>query len=86
MSPQEGQGLPIFIMLFIHTKTLIVFDTFKATVKANPDAHPLFHSDRSFQYINRTFHHMPKEAGMTQSMSRVAHSLTMARWSDSGAS
>lgn len=75
MSPQEGQGLPIFIMLFIHTKTLIVFDTFKAAVKANPDAHPLFHSDCGFQYINRTFHHMLKEAGMTQSMSRVAHCI-----------
>ena len=23
----------------------IVFNTFKAAVKANPDAHPLFHSD-----------------------------------------
>ena len=26
-------------------------------VKANPDAHPLFHSDGGFQYTNRTFHH-----------------------------
>ena len=36
----------------------IVFDTFKATVKAHPDAHQLFHSDRGFQYTNQTFHHM----------------------------
>lgn len=68
MSPQEGQGLPIFIMLFIHTKTLIVFDTFKATVKANPDAHPLFHSDRGFQYINRTFHHKNSLLALEQDM------------------
>lgn len=53
----------------------IVFNTFRAAVKANPDAHPLFHSDRGFQYTNRTFHHMPEEAGMTQSMSRVAHCI-----------
>ena len=35
-----------------HNDNPIVFDTFKATVKANPDAHPLFHSDRGFQYTN----------------------------------
>ena len=58
-----------------HNDNPIVFDTFKATVKANPDAHPLFHSDRGFQYTNRTFHHMLEEAGMTQSMSRVAHCI-----------
>ena len=58
-----------------HKDNPIVFDTFKATVKANPDAHPLFHSDRGFQYTNQTFHHMLEEAGMTQSMSRVAHCI-----------
>ena len=44
-------------------------------VQANPDAHPLFHSDRGFQYTNRTFHHKLVQAGMTQSMSRVAHCI-----------
>ena len=34
----------------------LVYDTFDAAVAANPDAHPLFHSDRGFQYTNRTFH------------------------------
>mgnify|MGYP002516589248 FL=1 len=58
-----------------HNDNPLVFDTFKAAVKANPDAHPLFHSDRGFQYTNRTFHHMLEEAGMTQSMSRVAHCI-----------
>ena len=50
----------------------LVFDTFRAAIAANPDAHPLSHSDRGFQYTNRVFHHMLIEAGMTQSMSRVA--------------
>lgn len=50
----------------------LVFDTFDAAVKANPEAHPLFHSDRGFQYTNRTFHAKIEAAGMTQSMSRVA--------------
>ena len=50
----------------------LVFDTLRTAVAAVPDAHPLFHSDRGFQYTNRTFHHMLTEFGMTQSMSRVA--------------
>ncbi len=50
----------------------IVYDTFHAAVAANPDAHPIFHSDRGYQYTNRTFHTMLEKAGMTQSMSRVA--------------
>lgn len=50
----------------------LVFDTFDAAVNANPDAHPLFHSDRGFQYTNRVFHAKLEVAGMTQSMSRVA--------------
>lgn len=50
----------------------LVFDTFDKAVKANPDAHPLFHSDRGYQYTNRSFHHRLQKAGMTQSMSRVA--------------
>lgn len=50
----------------------LVFDTVDAAIEANPDAHPLFHSDRGFQYTNRTFHSKLETAGMTQSMSRVA--------------
>ncbi len=50
----------------------LVFDTFRMAVAAEPDAHPLFHSDRGYQYTNRSFHRMLTEAGMTQSMSRVA--------------
>ena len=53
----------------------LVFQTFENAMKDNPDAHPLFHSDRGFQYTNRTFHHKIEKAGMTQSMSRVAHCI-----------
>ena len=48
------------------------FDTFDDAVMKNPNAHPIFHSDRGFQYTNRTFHGKLKKAGMVQSMSRVA--------------
>ena len=53
----------------------LVFKTFDKATKKNPNAHPLFHSDRGFQYTNRTFHHKLEKAGMTQSMSRVAHCI-----------
>ena len=53
----------------------LVFDTFDAAVAACPDAHPIIHSDRGFQYTNRVFHTKLEEAGMTQSMSRVAHCI-----------
>lgn len=53
----------------------LVFDTFDAAVAANPDAHPLFHSHRGFQYTNRTFFSKLEAAGMAQSMSRVARCI-----------
>ena len=53
----------------------LVYKTFDKAVKANPDAHPLFHSDRGFQYTSRAFHHKLQQAGMAQSMSRVAHCI-----------
>ncbi|MEG2959530.1 MAG: IS3 family transposase, partial [Oscillospiraceae bacterium] len=40
-----------------------------------PGAKPLFHSDRGYQYTNRSFHHKLEKVGMTQSMSRVAHCI-----------
>lgn len=53
----------------------LVYDTFDAAVAANPNAHPIFHSDRGFQYTNRVFHTKLETAGMTQSMSRVARCI-----------
>ena len=50
----------------------LVFETFDKAVELYPDAHPLFHSDRGFQYTSKTFHQKLIDAGMTQSMSRVA--------------
>ncbi len=50
----------------------LVSDTFKQAVRNNPDAHPLFHSDRGSQYTSPLFQKKLKEQGMEQSMSRVA--------------
>jgi transposase InsO family protein len=49
----------------------LVFETFDRAVAENPGAHPLFHSDRGFQYTGRAFHAKLEKAGITQSMSRV---------------
>lgn len=53
----------------------LVFDTFDEAVTNNPTAHPLFHSDRGYQYTNKTFHNMLMQAGMRQSMSRVGRCI-----------
>ena len=50
----------------------LVLETFDKAVELYPDAHPLFHSDRGFQYTSKVFHQKLIDAGMTQSMSRVA--------------
>ena len=49
----------------------LVFKTFNAAIEANPDAHPLLHSDRGFQYTSPAFVNMLKEANITRSMSRA---------------
>ena len=53
----------------------LVFDTFQNAVDLNPDATPLFHSDRGFQYTSKVFQTKLKEHGMKQSMSRVGHCI-----------
>lgn len=53
----------------------LVFETFDEAVAKNPTAHPLFHSDRGFQYTNKTFHNKLMQAGMRQSMSRVGRCI-----------
>lgn len=49
----------------------LVFETFDIAVAENPDAKPLFHSDRGFQYTSPTFRNKLQKAQMIQSMSRV---------------
>lgn len=53
----------------------LVFDTFDLAVAANPNAHPLFHSDRGFQYTNRFFKNKLDSISATQSMSRVSRCI-----------
>lgn len=59
----------------------LVYKTFDKAVKANPDAHPLFHSDRGFQYTGRAFHHKLVQARVCPVWLTA---LTMDLWKDSG--
>ena len=55
-----------------HNNNPLVFETFDKALEHNPDAHPIFHSDRGFQYTSKVFHQKLVDAGMIQSMSRAA--------------
>ncbi len=61
----------------------LVHETLDQALASNPDAHPLFHSDRGFQYTTRVFHDKLAAAGMTQSISQVGKCIL---WRASGAS
>lgn len=54
---------------------LLVMNIFDEAVCMEPDAHPLFHSDRDFQYTSKQFCYRLKKHHMKQSMSRVAHCI-----------
>ncbi len=53
----------------------LVFKTFDKAIAKNPDAKPLFHSDRGFQYTSRVFNRKLKDIGAIQSMSRVGRCI-----------
>lgn len=66
---------PVSYIMSDHNDNLLVFDTFDAAVAANPDAQPIFHSDRGYQYTSNDFRQRILKTGMTQSMSRVARCI-----------
>ncbi|MGI6357785.1 MAG: IS3 family transposase [Bacillota bacterium] len=53
----------------------LVFSTLQAALKANPEAQPLIHSDRGFQYTSYGFAKIITNQGMIQSMSRVSRCI-----------
>lgn len=81
--PMCNQKLYLSAILDLYDKSVIsyvlsnrndnklVFDTYDLAIEANPEAKPLFHSDRGFQYTSKVFQTKLKEHGMEQSMSRV---------------
>ena len=53
----------------------LVFKTFNKAIAANPNAAPILHSDRGFQYTSPAFQNKLQTQGMQQSMSRVGHCI-----------
>lgn len=53
----------------------LVFDTYDKALRDNPDAKPIFHSDRGYQYTSRVFQGKLQKQGMEQPMSRAGHCI-----------
>ena len=70
-----GKGYAEGVVAYEKISNALVFNMFDQAVAENPDATPLFHSDRGYQYTSRIFHAKLEAAGMRQSMSRVAHCI-----------
>ena len=85
--PETGRKLYLSVILDLYDRfpvayvisgrndNKLVFDTYDKALKDNPDARPIFHSDRGFQYTRRIFQKRLREQGMEQSMSRVGHCI-----------
>ncbi len=83
----EGQKLYLSAILDLYDRSIVsfvlgrrndnqlVFQTLADALQANPDAQPLIHSDRGFQYTSYGFARMLRRQGMTHSMSRVSRCL-----------
>lgn len=66
---------PVSYVISSRNDSHLVFKTFEKAIAANPDAKPLFHSDRGFQYTSKEFKRKLMEQEMEQSMSRVGHCI-----------
>lgn len=53
----------------------LVFKTFDIAINKNPNAKPLFHSDRGYQYTSKAFKNKLDQAEIVQSMSRVGRCI-----------
>lgn len=66
---------PVAYVISCRNDNQLVFNTFNKAIALNPNAKPIFHSDRGFQYTSKAFHSMLKNQEMEQSMSRVGHCI-----------
>ena len=66
---------PVAYVVSRRNDNKLVFDTYGRALKDNPDAKPIFHSDRGYQYTSKVFRDMLQKQGMEPSMSRVGHCI-----------
>jgi len=66
---------PVGYAISKHNNTALVQTAYEQAIKAYPNAHPLFHSDRGFQFTRAPFQNQLEKQDMIQSMSRVGHCI-----------
>lgn len=66
---------PVSYVISSRNDNRLVFKTFDKAISANPDAQPIFHSDRGFQYTSKIFQRKLVNQDMKQSMSRVGYCI-----------
>ena len=66
---------PVALCVSERNDTILTDQVLKMAHEAYPEAKPLFHSDRGFQYTRQVFKAKLEEYGYTQSMSRVSRCI-----------
>lgn len=66
---------PVSCIISCKNDNNLVFKTFDKAIASNPNAKPIFHSDRGYQYTSKVFQKKLKDQEMEQSMSRVGHCI-----------
>lgn len=66
---------PVAYVVSSRNDNRLVFKTFDKAIAACPDAKPIFHSDRGFQYTGKVFKNKLEKQEMKQSMSRVGRCI-----------
>ena len=66
---------PVAYVISSRNDNRLVFKTFDQAIAASPDAKPIFHSDRGFQYTSKVFKKKLEKQEMEQSMSRVGRCI-----------
>lgn len=66
---------PVSYVISCRNDNRLVFKTFDKAIAVNPNAKPIFHSDRGFQYTSKVFQRKLANQEMQQSMSRVGHCI-----------
>lgn len=66
---------PVSYVISCRNNNSLVFKTFDKAIAVNPDAKPIFHSDRGYQYTSKVFQRKLNDCEMVQSMSRVGHCI-----------
>lgn len=66
---------PVSHVISCRNDNKLVFKTFDKAITSNPNAKPIFHSDRGFQYTSKVFQNKLMGQEMEQSMSRVGHCI-----------